>query len=1114
MKLTCFYQEDNGTIWLGYSNGVVRFDYESGQYEKIDLGKYISSPVFDVKKDSNGNFWLGTSHDGLLYCSNSLEIMGHFRAEGSASHRLSSNVIAALYIDDDDLVWINTDPEGMDVLVPNLKPFRKYTSDFFDPAVFSTVGVRFFLETDDGNIWVGTQEDGLVVFDPITDKAVRRIIPGENGFVPNTATCLLQDVQSRIWVGTYDGLYLSENNGGHFRKIVNNSRPQSMVSSNFIGHILESPDGTLIFATEEGIYFLPPNLTDPQPIDTLNNIISGRLHLMGDNYLLISEAHNGFHVLKTTDWFERREDKNKGQRFIKHFLPHFNIKHFYQPENTDILWLATNAGLIKAHFSNDWSQLEILKQYTRDNGLPSNYIYGVLPDKNGRLWMSTNRGISCFDPIAELFFNYSIEDGLQGFEFNTNSFMKKADGEFYFGGTNGFNRFYPEFKQNNIAPTIQITDFKINDKYFAENNYIGEMDEVHLAYDENTFSIQFAAIDYQSNGNNKYRAILENYLGTWTELGQSNTIRYTKVPPGNYLFKVAAANSDGVWSEEAKELRIYIAPPWYQTWWAVSLWVALFFSAVLFIYKYQLSKKTTEREAHRLKELDGFKTRFYANITHEFRTPLTVISGMADALKSNPEQEREKKLNLIKKNSQSLLALVNRMLDLSKLQAGKMSSDISQGDVIVLLKYLTEAHESFAKTKNVGLQFYSEEKELLMDFDAKKMEQVLNNLVSNAIKFTTEYGKILVVAKRHISNSKPWLEIKIKDTGIGISEEQLPHIFDRFHQANPAHENQGSGIGLALVKELMDNMDGKIRVDSSLHAGTTFTLLFPITNHAPFSEMKPVKELAAPPVLSPEMADEKELLDDGLPILLIIEDSPDVTYYLKSTLENDYQIVTARNGRQGVEKALDILPDLIISDVMMPEMDGFEVCEKLKTDERTNHIPVILLTAKATADDKLAGLSHGADAYLVKPFEKAELMVRLQKLMELRRTLQKKYSTALVGSNIENIKAPAPEEIFLQKLEAIVLAHHENEDFSIHELSRELLLSRSQAHRKIKALTGLSTAIYIRHVRLEKAKELLRTTHLSISEIAYQTGFKTPVYFSQIFKEVVGASPTEWREKG
>ena len=294
----------------------------------------------------------------------------------------------------------------------------------------------------------------------------------------------------------------------------------------------------------------------------------------------------------------------------------------------------------------------------------------------------------------------------------------------------------------------------------------------------------------------------------------------------------------------------------------------------------------------------------------------------------------------------------------------------------------------------------------------------------------------------------------------------------------------------------------------------TFTLLFPITNHAPFSEMKPVKELAAPPVLSPEMADEKELLDDGLPILLIIEDSPDVTYYLKSTLENDYQIVTARNGRQGVEKALDILPDLIISDVMMPEMDGFEVCEKLKTDERTNHIPVILLTAKAAAGDKLAGLSHGADAYLVKPFEKAELMVRLQKLMELRRTLQKKYSTALVGSNIENIKAPAPEEIFLQKLEAIVLAHHENEDFSIHELSRELLLSRSQAHRKIKALTGLSTAIYIRHVRLEKAKELLRTTHLSISEIAYQTGFKTPVYFSQIFKEVVGASPTEWREKG
>jgi DNA-binding response OmpR family regulator/two-component sensor histidine kinase len=453
------------------------------------------------------------------------------------------------------------------------------------------------------------------------------------------------------------------------------------------------------------------------------------------------------------------------------------------------------------------------------------------------------------------------------------------------------------------------------------------------------------------------------------------------------------------------------------------------------------------------------------------------------------------------------------MLDLSKLQAGKVTLDLHQNDIIIFVKYLVESHESFAKLQNIGLQFYSEEEELFMDFDAQKVEQVLTNLISNAIKFTPDNGKVLVVAKKIAPDNHPHLQISVRDNGIGISKEQLPYIFDRFHQANPIHENQGTGIGLALVKELLVIMDGSIDVESDLDRGTTFSLLLPIQNKAPFVSQPEGYEFI--PIILEEDSIQEEAPDseNELPILLIIEDNADVTYYLQTCLQDQYQILTSRNGNEGIEKAFEILPDLIISDVMMPVKDGFEVCATLKEDERTSHIPIILLTAKATTEDKLTGLTHGADAYLIKPFEKAELIIRLNNLLEIRQTLQKKYSNILISSQTFDVPIETKADSFIEKTEIIVLSHLEDETFSIHELARELHLSRSQVHRKIKALTGMSPAIYIRHIRVQKAKELLASTQLSISEIAYQVGFKSPVYFSQVFKKTFGESPKATRKE-
>jgi len=476
-------------------------------------------------------------------------------------------------------------------------------------------------------------------------------------------------------------------------------------------------------------------------------------------------------------------------------------------------------------------------------------------------------------------------------------------------------------------------------------------------------------------------------------------------------------------------------------------------------------------------------------------------------LENEPNKEPQEKLGLIKKNSHRLLSLVNQMLEISKLKAGKGKLDLQQDDVLLFVKYLVEAHESFAKIKNVGLQFYSDEQELKMDFDAKKLEKVLTNLISNAIKFTPEYGKILVIAKKKNTD----LEIQVKDSGIGISPEQLPYIFDRFHQANPAYENQGSGIGLALVKELVEIMNGQLKVESKPEVGTTFILNFPIQNTAPLVSSTTHLQITQEPIIFDKIESKETVVDIDLPILLIIEDNADVIFYLKTCLENEYQIVTCRNGKLGVEKAIEILPDIIISDVMMPEMDGFEVCATLKEDERTSHIPIILLTARATSEDKLEGLSHGADAYLIKPFEKEELMIRLNKLLEIRKKLQQKYSSTLVVNQLPKDEIITKEDIFIKKIETILLENLEDENFSSQELAQQLFLSRSQVHRKIKALTGMSTAIYIRHIRLQKAKELLISNDLSISEIAYQVGFKSPVYFSQVFKDTFGESPSMFR---
>ncbi|MFK7934037.1 MAG: ATP-binding protein [Saprospiraceae bacterium] len=517
----------------------------------------------------------------------------------------------------------------------------------------------------------------------------------------------------------------------------------------------------------------------------------------------------------------------------------------------------------------------------------------------------------------------------------------------------------------------------------------------------------------------------------------------------------------------------------------------------------QLLQEQKATEAARLQELNDFKTRFYTNITHEFRTPLTIISGISDQIKKQPQVKE-----LIQRNSTNLLQLINQLLDLSKLETSKLQLKEVQNDIILYLQYLTESFYSNAQQRDIRFVFYTEVKKLWMDYDEEKIQQIVYNLISNALKFTPAGGKIVLHANRFEIAEQAFLQLKIKDTGIGIEATAREHIFDRFYQVESTQDVTGTGIGLALTKELVELMQGEIKVESDVGAGTEFIIHLPIKNTAAFAEQLPLIKQPTTIQQVANITKSGSSLTSNLPLLLIIEDNADIVTYIQSILKFNYQIKVATNGAAGIEKAVEIIPDIIISDVMMPKKDGYKVCKILKKDDRTSHIPIILLTAKSLQTDRIAGLKYGADAYLTKPFDKEELLVRLEKLLELRRQLQQRYAQA----NLSNLKnnTPSPDTTFLQKLANLLEQYAQNAEFGVNELAAAADLKPMQLYRKLKALTDKTPSQFIRSYRLQRALELLKKRELNISEVAYEVGFNDPAYFSRVFQKEFGSNPTDY----
>jgi signal transduction histidine kinase/DNA-binding response OmpR family regulator len=817
-----------------------------------------------------------------------------------------------------------------------------------------------------------------------------------------------------------------------------------------------------------------------------------------------------------------------------------------------ILWVGTASGLNRFdHAQNTFVCYRVI------DGLDSDDIQNIAEDRHGNLWLRTARGIARFDPAHRRFKNYDMSDFSGGALEITRS--SSREGVLFLPlGTDGLVAFHPDsIRDNNNTPPIVFTDFRVGSRSVSHRTpnsvlkqAIWTAKEVSLTHRDNIVAIDFAVLEYTNPAKHKYAYRMDGFDNDWIYSDTKRTATYTNLDPGTYTFRVKATNSDGIWNEKGTSVTIFISPPWWKTTWAYAGYLTAVLGAFFSIRRFERNKELLKHQlaleqvkSEKLAEIDQVKSRFFANISHEFRTPLTLIEGPVKHLRSGEYKgDPNDQYDLILRNSRRLLRLVNQLLDLSKIESEEMELHVREADIVDAVRGIAAGFESEAKLKNIGYTLNYPAATIVGWFDSDALEKIVTNLLSNAFKFTPEAGQVSVTVR--IAHSPPlplsasgqeaprggewksggeFVAIAIADTGIGIPEAEAPRIFDRFYQVDDSHTrgHEGAGIGLALTKELVGLHRGTIDVQSVPGRGSTFTVRLPlgkehfkpenIVDHgSPAHAETPFTAVESPQAAEREAFDSiEETARDSKPLVLIVEDNADLRSFIRVHLDHEYRIQEANDGAEGVEQAIAMVPDIVVSDVMMPNMDGFQVCAKLKSDERTSHIPVILLTAKASHENRIEGLETGADDYMTKPFDARELQVRVRNLIEQRKKLREKFRGEGMF-NPKEITITSVDDRFLNRAREIVEAHISNQAFTTELFAQEMYLSRMQCHRKIRALTDLSPWQFVRKIRLHRAADLIRKRAGNIAEIASMTGYESPSRFAEAFRHEFGQTPSEF----
>ncbi len=1124
-------------LWAGLATGLVKIDQETGAYtyypHKYKAFRKGWGAIVEMTEDESGNLWIATPTELMVFNPSEISWTSYLH-DPLNPESLSSNGLTKILRDRSGIIWISSNGFGVNIYDPRMNRFPT-----FRPAPdFQTRHKRFSIysifEDKDKTLWING--DGLYKWERETGvfKSFETDPYHPQDFGNTGGWSTIQDSSGYIWVAGHEGLYRY----GPKKQTVKHYTVKNGLKEKVTYQVFLENQHTIWIASEN--YFSKLNI-NTGAFTHYRYRQNPRRRYVPITHII--KGKQGFFWLATDDGLVRFNPEKEQFKYYRHIPNKINslsnnivLSITADPLSDSILWLGTAGGGLNRfdYKANSFSS------FNEEDGLPNDVVYAALPDKNGNLWLSTNKGISCFNPKEKSFRNYDIRDGLQSNEFNTSASFLSKSGEMFFGGIKGINYFYPDkIIDNPYKPNVVITGMRLFNRSISHKSHPEILDslitskkEINLSYLENVFSFNFSALDYSSPDRNQYAYRMIGFNDEWIPSGTERNATYTNLPAGEYIFQVKGSNNDGVWNEEGTRIRIIITPPIWKTWWAYAFYLIVFLALLFYIRKYEMNRlqlksrlQVEQVEADGLRQLDQMRSQFFANISHEFRTPLTLILGPLENLYDKVKNEQLKlSIKTMQRNAGHLLKLINQLLDLSKLDAGKMSLDIHKNDIIPVVRGTIMAYKSLAEMKNIHLEFSTEYKKLIADFDNEKIETIINNLLSNAFKFTPTDGEIKVAITVSLQKENRLL-IKISDSGSGISEDQQKNIFNRFYQVDGSSKRMqdGTGIGLALVKELVELHGGNVDVQSKPNSGATFSIALPILKEdlkksEKYESLNKVQidalnesaeELDTqqePDIIEQPSPTPKEV-KDSLPIVLVVEDNNDVRAYIHEHLQHNFNVVEANDGQVGVKAAIEIIPDLIISDLMMPKMDGYGLCKKLKTDMRTSHIPIILLTARAGSEDKIEGLETGADDYLIKPFNFKELIVRVKNLIDNRRKLRERFSKQTELKPAE-ISVNSADEVFLKKVLASIENNLANEKFNLESLSKDTAMSERQLQRKIKALTDQSPKQFIRTMRLQRANELLTKNAATISEIAYMCGFGSVSYFTRCFREQFGITPS------
>ncbi len=1066
--------EAEGYLWLATSEGVQRLHPQTAgvitfRSDPSLPGTLSSNDVKSVFRDRSGNLWVGTGNGvnkAALY-RQPIDVY-QITPVPFPFHR-QENEINSVLEDHTGTGWAGSAskglyrldlPSGRLVPVP-LHPGKK--------TAFLANQVWPLVETPQGELWVGTDmEGGLYRLNRATGRFTRYACP----FYVRVLAC---DPGGTLWVGGWrDEIASFDPRTARFTHFKTFSRDSEGLSSGYINDLMVSRSGSIWVATSTGL---------------------GRLHpATGRITRYAAPGTDGLNDAPLTLF----EDE-KG-----------------------IIWVGTSRGGVNRLDTTTGA----FTYLTTRQGLPSNKVTSITGDSAGNLWFGTDQGLSRYNPGRNAFRTFDQSDGLPENEFRVTANARGRRGKLLFGTKNGLVMIHPDrMLENAYPPPTFITRFTVMER----SQPLGR-DSVWLPHHQNFISFEFAALHYANAGKNQYAYRLEGVDRDWVPAGTRRYVSYPNLSPGTYTFRVKSAAHHNAWGAAARALTIVIRPPFWQTAWAYGAYGLLAASLLLLGRREVIRRERLKARlalervtSDKLREMDSLKSQFFANISHEFRTPLTVILGAVEKLAQEniPTAEGKWGLQAIGRHANRLLELINQLLDLSKLEAGKQQLHPLPGELAGFLKYVTASFVPLFERKGIAYQYQVPGAPCWVQYDKDSLQKILSNLLSNALKFTPEGGTVAVTieARQHADGIE--LLIGVRDTGIGIPPAQLSRIFDRFHQvdASLTRAYEGTGIGLALAKELVALHRGSITAESSPGRGTLFSVSLPLAVCDPIPTESVGRGNAEPvhaetlPVSDQDTGHAVEL-PSGKPKLsvqlLVVEDNADLRHFISRQLSGTYKLMEAENGLKGWERALQTLPDLVITDSMMPELDGVSLCRKLKSDPRTSHIPVILLTARADEEHKLEGLGNGADDYLTKPFRLAELQIRIKNLIEGRRLLREQFSRHITADP-RPLTVTSDDERFLQRALEIMEVQMGNADFDVEAFSREIGMSRSHLHRKLTALTGLSPNEFIRTMRLKRAADLLRQHSGNVSEIAYQVGFGSLNYFTKCFRQQYGQTPTDYQ---